>query len=86
MLSSAQKPRHLSQSSENRTDTMTNGTQKLPSDEGSNPLKRRNTETGVDYPRRRATIAVRCDMNPLLLIPHAYHSLVRGLSFEKIPL
>ncbi|KAI8679700.1 hypothetical protein NCS57_00248500 [Fusarium keratoplasticum] len=57
MLSSAQKPRHLSQSSENRTDTMTNGTQKLPSDEGSNPLKRRNTETGVDYPRRRATIA-----------------------------
>lgn len=31
-----------------------------PSDDGINPLKRRNTETGggVDYPRRRATIAV----------------------------
>ncbi|KAG7136096.1 Depudecin biosynthesis cluster-specific transcription activator like protein [Verticillium longisporum] len=30
---------------------------KTPSDEGSNPLKRRNTDAGVDYPRRRATIA-----------------------------
>jgi hypothetical protein len=36
-----------------------NGMAKTPSDEGSNPLKRRNTDAGaVDYPRRRATIAV----------------------------
>ncbi|KAI6376154.1 hypothetical protein MCOR25_002792 [Pyricularia grisea] len=34
-----------------------NGLQKVSSDEGSNPLKRRNTDAGVDYPRRRATIA-----------------------------
>ena len=60
MLSTSQKARHLSQSSDNtRPDNMSNGAQKVSSDEGSNPLKRRNTETGVDYPRRRATIAVR---------------------------
>ncbi|KAM0297789.1 hypothetical protein HYE67_003274 [Fusarium culmorum] len=54
----SQKSRHLSQSSDNnRPDNMSNGGQKVSSDEGSNPLKRRNTETGVDYPRRRATIA-----------------------------
>lgn len=54
----SQKARHLSQSSDNnRPDNMSNGGQKVSSDEGSNPLKRRNTETGVDYPRRRATIA-----------------------------
>ncbi|CAG7563937.1 unnamed protein product [Fusarium equiseti] len=58
MLSTSQKARHLSQSSDNtRPDNMSNGAQKVSSDEGSNPLKRRNTETGVDYPRRRATIA-----------------------------
>ncbi|KAH7189497.1 uncharacterized protein B0J16DRAFT_116214 [Fusarium flagelliforme] len=58
MLSTSQKARHLSQSSDNtRLDNMSNGAQKVSSDEGSNPLKRRNTETGVDYPRRRATIA-----------------------------
>ncbi|KAF5008366.1 hypothetical protein FDECE_5350 [Fusarium decemcellulare] len=57
MLSASQKPRHLSQSSDNRPENMTNGAQKVSSDEGSNPLKRRNTESGVDYPRRRATIA-----------------------------
>lgn len=59
ILSASQKSRHLSQSSDNRPDSMSNGAQKVSSDEGSNPLKRRNTETGVDYPRRRATIAVR---------------------------
>jgi hypothetical protein len=60
ILSTSQKARHLSQSSDNnRPDNMSNGAQKVSSDEGSNPLKRRNTETGVDYPRRRATIAVR---------------------------
>lgn len=37
---------------------MANGNQTAVSDEGSNPLKRRNTDAGVDYPRRRATIAV----------------------------
>ncbi|EXL81585.1 hypothetical protein FOPG_05277 [Fusarium oxysporum f. sp. conglutinans race 2 54008] len=57
ILSASQKSRHLSQSSDNRPDSMSNGAQKVSSDEGSNTLKRRNTETGVDYPRRRATIA-----------------------------
>lgn len=57
ILGSAQKARNLSQSSDNRPDT--NGNQH--SDDGSiNPLKRRNTGAdSVDYPRRRATIAVR---------------------------
>ncbi|KAK3318549.1 hypothetical protein B0H66DRAFT_475721 [Apodospora peruviana] len=57
ILGSAQKTRNLSQSSENRPDTVSNGLQKGSSDEGMNPLKRRNTDAGVDYPRRRATIA-----------------------------
>jgi hypothetical protein len=57
ILGAAQKARHLSQSSETRPDGFANGSQRAPSDEGSNPLKRRNTETAVDYPRRRATIA-----------------------------
>jgi hypothetical protein len=63
ILGSAQKARNLSQSSENRPETLGNGMQKAPSDEGSiNPLKRRNTSTdAVDYPRRRATIAVRAN-------------------------
>lgn len=58
ILGSAQKARNLSQSSDNRPGDVSNGLQKAPSDEGSNPLKRRNTDAGVDYPRRRATIAV----------------------------
>ncbi|CAG9997565.1 unnamed protein product [Clonostachys byssicola] len=53
------------------TDSLLNGLAKSSSDEGSNPLKRRNTDVGVDYPRRRATIACevcrsrksRCDGN-----------------------
>ncbi|KAK3944924.1 hypothetical protein QBC46DRAFT_360880 [Diplogelasinospora grovesii] len=57
ILGSAQKARNLSQSSENRPDHVSNGLQKAPNDEGVNPLKRRNTDAGVDYPRRRATIA-----------------------------
>lgn len=57
MLSASIKARQTSQSSENRPETMTNGNQTAPSDEGSNPLKRRNTDAGIDYPRRRATIA-----------------------------
>lgn len=59
ILGSAQKARNLSQSSDNRPDNDSNGLlQKAPSEEGSiNPLKRRNTDAAVDYPRRRATIA-----------------------------
>lgn len=58
ILGSAQKARNLSQQSEQHG-SGTNGLQKSPSDEGSiNPLKRRNTDATVDYPRRRATIAV----------------------------
>ncbi|ORY64980.1 uncharacterized protein BCR38DRAFT_408731 [Pseudomassariella vexata] len=57
ILGSAQKTRNLSQSSEARPDQVINGLQKMSSDESSNPLKRRNTDATVDYPRRRATIA-----------------------------
>ncbi|KAI5463398.1 hypothetical protein BGZ63DRAFT_413012 [Mariannaea sp. PMI_226] len=58
MLAASTKVRQASQSSsENRPETMVNGNQKVSSDDGSNPLKRRNTDAGVDYPRRRATIA-----------------------------
>lgn len=58
ILGSAQKARNLSQTSEFRSDQITNGMQKASSDEGANPLKRRNTDATIDYPRRRATIAV----------------------------
>ena len=58
ILGSAQKARNLSQSSENRPEHVSNGLQKASSEEGVNPLKRRNTDATVDYPRRRATIAV----------------------------
>ncbi|KAI8250286.1 Echinocandin B biosynthetic cluster transcription factor ecdB [Colletotrichum sp. SAR11_239] len=57
LISSAHKARNMSQSSDHRPDALTNGVHKPSSDEGSNPLKRRNTDAGVDYPRRRATIA-----------------------------
>ncbi|KAK3323498.1 hypothetical protein B0T19DRAFT_206318 [Cercophora scortea] len=58
ILGSAQKARNLSQSSDQRPDNVSNGMQKTSSDEGINPLKRRQTsDVGVDYPRRRATIA-----------------------------
>lgn len=66
ILGSAQKARNLSQSSDNRSDHVSNGhqtaqsvhAQSVHSDEGTiNPLKRRNTDAAVDYPRRRATIA-----------------------------
>jgi hypothetical protein len=59
ILGSAQKARNLSQSSGDR-ESMTNGIQnRQNSDDGINPLKRRSTDAGIDYPRRRATIAVR---------------------------
>lgn len=58
ILSSAQKTRNLSQSSADR-ESITNGLQnRQNSDDGINPLKRRSTDAGIDYPRRRATIAV----------------------------
>lgn len=58
ILDSAQKARNLSQSSVDR-ESLTNGLQnRQNSDDGINPLKRRSTDTGIDYPRRRATIAV----------------------------
>lgn len=57
ILGSAQKARNLSQSSGDR-ESMINGL-KQNSDDGINPLKRRSTDAGIDYPRRRATIAVR---------------------------
>ncbi|PSS02287.1 hypothetical protein BD289DRAFT_458135 [Coniella lustricola] len=55
ILGSAQKARNMSQSSESRQEAIS--MQKESSEEGTNPLKRRNTDAGVDYPRRRATIA-----------------------------
>ncbi|KAK4126117.1 hypothetical protein N657DRAFT_679111 [Parathielavia appendiculata] len=60
ILGSAQKARNLSQSSENRPESVQNGIPKSTSEESINsinPLKRRNTDAAVDYPRRRATIA-----------------------------
>lgn len=61
ILGAAQKARNFSQTSDTRPDVMSGSNQaKTPSDEGSiNPLKRRNPDSSVDYPRRRATIAVR---------------------------
>ena len=59
ILGSAQKARNLSQSSGDR-ESVTNGIQnRQNSEDGINPLKRRSTDAGIDYPRRRATIAVR---------------------------
>jgi hypothetical protein len=59
ILGSAQKARNLSQSSGDR-ESVTNGLNqnRQNSDDGINPLKRRSTDAGIDYPRRRATIAV----------------------------
>lgn len=58
VLGIAQRHRNPSQSSDNNFD-MSNGAQKGRNDEVLNPLKRRNVDAGLDYPRRRATIAVR---------------------------
>lgn len=58
ILGSVQKARDTSQSSENRPESISSlMQQKDDSEESLNPLKRRNTDVGVDYPRRRATIA-----------------------------
>ena len=68
ILGSAQKARNLSQSSGDReqianglhrhNNTNGNSNANNASDDGINPLKRRSTDAGIDYPRRRATIAV----------------------------
>lgn len=69
ILGSAQKARNLSQSpADHKTNGLSNGNHNgnsnrsnsngKDSDDGINPLKRRNTDAGNDYPRRRATIAV----------------------------
>lgn len=68
ILGAAQKTRNLSQPADNRPEAIANGIPKpatttttttTPTTEESiNPLKRRNTDATVDYPRRRATIAV----------------------------
>ena len=98
ILGSAQKARNLSQSSDNRPDNDSNGLlQKAPSEEGSiNPLKRRNTDAAVDYPRRRATIAVRHHHPALTRVVcnccwekwrgGADQFAVRGLPFKKVAL
>lgn len=95
ILGAAQKARNMSQSSDNRADGA-NGMTKTPSDEGSNPLKRRNTDAGgVDYPRRRATIAVRLGLIPGLRpsplaarassnLPMLTSAVVRSLQIEEI--
>ena len=57
ILGAAHKARDTSQPSENRPDSVSNSILKDDSEESTNPLKRRNTDAGVDYPRRRATIA-----------------------------
>lgn len=64
---------------------MANG-QRVSSDEGSNPLKRRNTDAGVDYPRRRATIAVCCgSLDSFQYRDRLIIIIVRGLPIEKVP-
>lgn len=58
VLGSARKTRNLSQSSADR-DSIAGLPNGHNSDDGHNPLKRRSADAGMDYPRRRATIAVR---------------------------
>ncbi|KAH8681526.1 hypothetical protein BX600DRAFT_375253 [Xylariales sp. PMI_506] len=55
--SSASQKGLMTQSTEARSDQTANGNHKNSGDESTNPLKRRNTDATVDYPRRRATIA-----------------------------
>ncbi|TVY89162.1 hypothetical protein LAWI1_G004926 [Lachnellula willkommii] len=75
LLGSAPKARNLSQSSETR-EYMANGNQsqnrQAASDDGINPLKRRSTDAGLDYPRRRATIAasIKLDAGDKLILEH----------------
>lgn len=87
ILGSAQKARNLSQASDQQGSGIigTNGLQKSPSDEGSiNPLKRRNTDATVDYPRRRATIAVGFSQRLPRFWCLADLSIVRSMSLPKV--
>lgn len=86
ILGAAQKARNLSQTSDTRPDIMSGSNQaKTPSDEGSiNPLKRRNPDSSVDYPRRRATIAVRYRIPPLEVRRMLTTVVVRGLPVPQI--
>lgn len=59
IIGSNQRARNLSQSSGDRESTTVGLQNKRDGDDGINPLKRRSTDAGSDYPRRRATIAVR---------------------------
>lgn len=105
ILGSAQKARNLSQSSADRngiangnhigTSNGSNSNGKDSGDDGINPLKRRNTDAGNDYPRRRATIAVRlAHLSPpsvsLYLspppCPYTDKTPVRNLPLPQIPL
>jgi hypothetical protein len=76
ILGSAQKARNLSQSSGDR-ESMTNGINGIKnrqnSDDGINPLKRRSTDAGIDYPRRRATIAVSKSIFWLSILDSNFH-------------
>ncbi|CCD56507.1 similar to transcription factor Cys6 [Botrytis cinerea T4] len=59
-LQSRQNHNHNHNQNQNRNgngNTNGNGNQNGNSDDGINPLKRRSTDAGIDYPRRRATIA-----------------------------
>ena len=82
ILGAAQKARNAAQASESAA----NGMILTSSDDGSNPLKRRNTDAGVDYPRRRATIAVRVySFKTMLTLLVADNPLiVRSLPVKKV--
>ncbi|KAJ5040603.1 uncharacterized protein L3040_006253 [Drepanopeziza brunnea f. sp. 'multigermtubi'] len=82
ILGSGQKVRNLSQSSGDR-EPVINGAQHRPnSDDGIDPLKRRITDAGIDYPRRRATIAVSLLNSEIFAILTGVT--VRDMSFPKI--
>ena len=85
ILGAAHKARTMSQ--QNAIDISANGSTGSASKSGDdidnlNPLKRRNTDVGVDYPRRRATIAVRHSVLPGVTKLTALT--VRSVPFEKV--
>lgn len=68
ILGSAQKARNLSQSSGDRESASAALQNRKDSDDGINPLKRRSTDAGTDYPRRRATIAVCISVSRVVVV------------------
>lgn len=75
ILGAAQKARNLSQPNDTRSDSLLGGNHKgQQSDDGSssNPLKRRNPDSTPDYPRRRATIAVRPGPTNIAFCPSTF--------------